>query len=418
MMKKIFFLPLFLGLLVAMLSCEKEIKVTGTASPLVSLNDVRALYTGAPKVLSADDMLGASYISGVVISDPVNGNVPEGLVVLQSLKRKLLRGIALEMGSLAVDYNPGDSLVIKIEGKTLERVNGVLQISDIRIDDVTRVSVGNTQHVNIATSTFTAITRWMDMYESTLVSLRSAITEDMQLGDVFEGTVKLSDGFNTMELVTRSTASFAGNGVPGYGDYTGIMLRNASEEPILMMRNEDDYESQSLEPYEPGELYSNFPEGFENESLISARKGGYTTGSYETYLSGEWLMTRCYTISSANLINKTDTWAVMMQNGQIATLGMNFNLPYGASRFYFEYGAATTNAADTNGLPATVIVEYSQDSGGTWQKLGEDLMITSVTTKYIFDETLAIQGPVRFRISKNNSASRVFIDQIAVYQNN
>lgn len=417
-MKKLFFLPLFLCLLAVVLSCEKEIKMTGTPSPLISLNDLRVLYEGSPRVLSSDDMLGASYINGIVISDPVNGNALDGLVILQSHKRTLLRGIALEMGGAAVNYNPGDSLVVKVEGKTLDRINGILQVSDIQTDDVTRISVGNVQHINIATSTFTAITRWMDIYESTLVNLRSVITEDMQVGDVFEGTVNLSDGFNIISLFTRPTASFAGEAVPGYGDYVGIMLRNSEEEPMLTLRSEDDYESQSLEPYEPGEVYSNFPEGFENESLISARKGGYTTGAYETYLSGEWQMTRCYTLTSANIINKTGSYAVMMQNGQISTLSMNFNLPYGASRFYFEYGAATTSAGDTNGLPTTVIVEYSQDSGGTWQKLGEDLMITSVTTKYIFDMELDIVGPVRFRISKNNSASRMFIDQVAVYQNN
>src|SRR5690606_21260662 len=159
-MRKLIFLPLFLGLLIVMLSCEKEIKVTGTASPFISLNDVRALYKGTPKVLTTEDMLGASYINGIVISDPVNGNAPEGLVILQSFKRNLLRGIALDMGTEATNYNPGDSVVVKIDGKTLDRINGVLQISGVTADDVTRVSVGNPQHINLTTTTFTAITRW------------------------------------------------------------------------------------------------------------------------------------------------------------------------------------------------------------------------------------------------------------------
>ena len=115
-MKKIVFLPLFLCMLVAILSCEKEIKVTGTDSPLVSLTDVRALYTGSPRVLVSEDMLGASFITGVVISDPENGNSPDGLVILQSYKRKLLRGIALDLGEDAAHYYAGDSLLVRIEG--------------------------------------------------------------------------------------------------------------------------------------------------------------------------------------------------------------------------------------------------------------------------------------------------------------
>lgn len=415
-MRKLIFLPLFLGLLIVMLSCEKEIKVTGTASPLISLNDVRALYTGSPKVLTVEDMLGATYISGVVISDPVNGNAPEGLVILQSHKRTLLRGIALEMGEEATGYNAGDSLVVRIADKTLERVNGILQISGISTDDVTRVSVGNMQIVNVSTTTFTDVTRWMDMYESTLVNLRNVITPELEVGDVFEGTVTISDWSNTMSMITKPTASFASAGVPGFGDFTGIMLCDAAEKPILMLRSADDYEAQSLEPVEPGELYMNFPEGWEDETLVSARKGGYTTGNFETYLSGEWQMTRCYTLSSNNFIHRTGTHAVMMQASNVATLSMNFNLPYGASRFYFEYGAATASTGDTGGLPTVVTVEYSQDSGDTWQQLGDDLMITSTATKYIFDMELDITGPVRFRISKNNSSSRTLIDQVAVWQ--
>ncbi|HMR17832.1 MAG TPA: DUF5689 domain-containing protein [Sphingobacterium sp.] len=414
-MKKLIFLPLFLCLLTVILSCEKEIKITGTPSPLVSLNDVRALYTGSPKVLTMDDMLGASYISGVVISDPANGNAPEGLVILQSFKRKLLRGIALEMGAAAAVYNPGDSLVVKIDGKTLDRVSGMLQISDVSVDDVERVSTGHTQHINITTTTFTDITRWMDMYESTLVSVKSVIAPDLVLGDVFEGAVTISDWSNTMSLITQPTASFAANLVPGFGDYIGVMMRDSADEPILMLRNADDYEAQALEPYNPAELYANFPEGWEN--VIGARKGGYG-GTYESHPTGEWQMPNSYTLNSANIINKTGTWAVMMRNGFAASVGMNFNLPYGASRLYFEYGAATTNAADTGGLPATVTVEYSQDSGDTWTKLGDDLLITSVTTKYIFDMEVDIKGPVRFRITKNLSTSRTFVDQIGVYQNN
>ena len=406
-MKKIIFLPLFLCMLAIILSCKKEIKVTGTASPLVSVNDVRALYTGSPKVLTSEDMLGASYINGIVISDPANGNAPDGLVILQSFKRKLLRGIALELGDAAVGYNPGDSLVVRIEGKTLDRINGILQISDIQPDDVTKVSEGNEQHINITTTTFTDITRWIDMYESTLVSIKSVITPEMEFGDVFEGIVTLSDWSNTMDLLTKPIASFAADPVPGFGNYTGIIMKDVSEKPILMLRSANEYESQALEPYHPGELYMNFPESWENYD--GTRQGGYTN-KYETYPTGEWYLTNGYVFDSANIKNKTGKWTVMTRGG----VTMNFNLPYGASKFSFDYGTAT----DTDPIPMTIKVEYSDDSGGTWKQLGTDQVIND-TKQHTFSQDLDISGPVRFRIMRESavSTSRVSIDQIAVYQN-
>ncbi len=406
-MKKMFFLSLLLGLLVTMLSCEKEIKVTGTASPLISLNDVRALYQGSATVLNSEDMLGASFISGVVISDPVNGNAPEGLVILQSFKRTLLRGIALEMGTSSADYNPGDSLVVRIEGKTLERVNGLLQISNILDEDVTRVSVGNDQLINVTTTTFTDVTNKLNLYESTLVGLRSVVAS----GDKFEGEVELSDWSNTIPLITRSTASFAADGVPGFADYTGVLMRNDQDEPFLMIRNSDDYESQNLEPYRPGELYVNFPEDW--ETVVGTRKSAWTS-AFETYLSGEWYFENARTLTSSNFLHTTGAYALMTQGGKAASITMNFSLPYGVSRFSFDYGAAT---ATDNEFPMTLYVEYSQDSGNSWQQIGAALQILDVAEKYTFDELLDIKGPVRFRIRKEDSVKRISIDQIAVYQN-
>lgn len=413
-MRNIGLSAIILFVLLAIFACEKEIKITGTASPLVSLNDIRALYNGSPRVLKADDMLGASYVSGIVISDPVNGNSPEGIVVLQSFKRKLLRGIALGLGASAGDYHPGDSLVVKIEGKTLDRINGVLQISGVTKDDVIKVSVGNKQHINITSTTFTDVTRWFENYESTLVSFRSVVTPDLVFGDVFNGVVTLSDWVNTMKLVTLPTATFASNGVPGFGDFTGIFLKDAEAEAVLMLRSADDYESQSLEPYHPGELYMNFPEGWENP--IGPRKGAYASGgNYETYPTGEWFMNQAYTLSSANVVNKTGTWSLMMRNGgHVSVLEMNFNLPYGASKLSFDYGAATTT--DTN-LPITLLVEYSTDSGLSWKQVGGDLVITTVGQKYLYSEEMDIVGAVRFRIYNSGAQARAFIDNIAIYQN-
>lgn len=413
-MKKILFkLYLMLSVILLLASCKPEVKETGMPSPLISIEDIRLKYNGSGIQLKREDMLGATHICGVVVSDPLNGNAPEGLVIVQNYKRKRLRGIALQLGDAANHYYVGDSVVVKIEGGMLDRVDGILQISGISEEAVTKISADKEQKVNIATTTFTDITKKMDLYESTLVQLRSAVAPEENAGKPFLGTVVLSDWANTILMETKSSASFATDLVPGLGDYTGIALFNTENQSTIWLRSSSDYQGQALEPYKPGELYANFPEGWEN--VIGVRKGGYTSGAGETYPTGEWLMTRCYTLNSANVINKTGTWSLMMQNNQTGVVEMNFNLPYGVSKFSFDYGSAVPGT-DTK-LPINVKVEYSQDSGNTWKQLETLLIVSNPSTKYTKVYTLDLKGPVRFRISKDNADARLFVDQVAVYQN-
>lgn len=413
-MKKIFF-KLYLVLSVALLftSCKPEVKETGLPSPLISIEDVRLKYNGSGLQLKKADLLGATHICGVVISDPLNGNMPDGLVIVQNYKRKRLRGIALNLGNAASQYYAGDSVVVKIDGGTLDRVDGILQISGISEEAVTKIATGKEQKINVTTGTFTEVTGKMNIYESTLVQLRSAVAPEENAGKPFLGTVALSDWANIILMETKPSASFAANLVPGLGDYKGIALLNVQNQSTIWLRSSNDYQGQALEPYKPGELYANFPESW--ESIIGVRKGAYTAGVGETYPTGEWLMTRCYTLNSANVINKTGTWSLMMQNNQTGVVEMNFNLPYGVSKLSFDYGAAVPGT-DTK-LPINVKVEYSQDSGNTWKQLEGLLVVSTPSTKYTKAYTLDIKGPVRFRISKDNADARLFVDQIAAYQN-
>lgn len=414
-MKKILSICLLCAIALLVCSCKKDEKITGKPSPLIAIADLKSMFKEQPLVLKSDEMMGASNICGIVISDPANGNAPSGLVIVQSYRRKQLRGIALALGADAANYTAGDSIVVKVEGATLQRVNGVLQVTQLSAGAVSKISAGHTQKINTAANTFSTITANMDIYESTLVQLRSAVVENMVVGQTFAGDVPLSDWANTVIMHTEANASFAAKPVPGLGDYTGIAMFNASKQTTLWLRSDKDYIGQSLEPYKPNQLYANFPEGWESHAASPARKSSYT-GSTDVFPSGEWLMSDMYSISSANLTNKNGTYAVMMRNGVAANLTMNFNLPYGASKFSFYYGAATQSATDAP-LPITVKVEYSQDAGNTWTQLGDNLLVSVQSTKYFKEYTLNLKGPVRFRISKDAANARLFVDDVAVYQN-
>lgn len=176
-----------------------------------------------------------------------------------------------------------------------------------------------------------------------------------------------------------------------------------------------DFEEPEPEPVK--ELYPNFPEGWENHE--SVRKGGYG-GDSDVFPSGEWLMPNMYLNSVDAIVHKIGEWGLMMRNNVATSLEMNFDLPYGASKFSFYYGTVTkTNSNDTDAEsnPILVTVEYSQDSGVTWIALGDDLEVNSVEIQYFKEYELDIKGPVRFRISKNDSRARLMVDEISVHVN-
>lgn len=178
-----------------------------------------------------------------------------------------------------------------------------------------------------------------------------------------------------------------------------------------------DEDFEEPEPNPAKEIYPNFPEGFEIHPDEPNRKRAYG-GTSDTYPSGEWLMADMYAHNVAALIHRIDTWAIMFRNNVETYLTMNFDLPYGASKFSFYYGAATrTNANEIEGLPITVYAQYSQDGGETWIPLGEDLQVTDLEVQYFQEYELDITGPVRFRIGQDDSRGRLLVDEIAVYMN-
>lgn len=174
-------------------------------------------------------------------------------------------------------------------------------------------------------------------------------------------------------------------------------------------------------PPPPLILYANFPEGWEVHDA-TARKASHTgngpTGKQsDVFPSGEWLMPNMYTLSTASIGTKVGTWGLMMNASVATNLEMDFDLPDGARKFSFVYGVpTTTNANDVDVVNNSVLVkvQYSKDRGVTWISLGDDLVLSDFA-QYTKSYDLDIQGPVRFRIGKNNSRARLIVDEVAVY---
>ncbi|RZL62551.1 MAG: hypothetical protein EOO93_08510 [Pedobacter sp.] len=232
-----------------MAGCKRDDDyIKSTPSNFIANFDLRRLYKNVDLTLKADMLGGATSIKGVVISDFRSGNSPAGLVIMQNARIvgngiDSLRGMAINIGADASKYIPGDSIHVTVDGATLKRVNGVLQIVGVTDAAVTKIAAGRalrTQAVNTA-----RISASPDFYESTLVTLSNALYEPEPVaGTTYAGDKIINDGFGTATVHTEATASFANAQVLPTGNFTGIPFidRTGTTPKItLWIRSEDDF---------------------------------------------------------------------------------------------------------------------------------------------------------------------------------
>ena len=221
--------------------CKKDDYPGGVVSNYIGLLDLRNLYTGTNMTLTKEAMFGAEKISGVVTSDHSGNNTPAGLITIQESKRLgLLRGIAIDLGSAASGYVPGDSVEINVAGATLAKVDGILQVTGVSADDVERISTGN----NIAIPVVKAnqVINNPGAYESTLITItRVGFDASYPVGTTYLGDKIINDGFGNILLHTEATASWANDPIPFLSNFTGIVFNVDTDTiPQLWPRTSDD----------------------------------------------------------------------------------------------------------------------------------------------------------------------------------
>lgn len=426
-MKKIILNVLALLLILNMAACIKqnENPATGTPSPLTSLTQLRSIYKGQDLTIAADMLAGAVNIRGVVISDHSGKNLPEKYVIIQNTSRGTTSGLILDMDATAAQtFVPGDSVEVRVEGLSLVNRNGSLMLENVTKDRVVKLSEDAT--INIAQVSVGALIADFSKFESTLVEVTADVKPVPKPGDTYAGDKNLSDGTEeSLLLSTKADADFANDGLPASATFRGIAgFYNANTNAkngaltCLYLRTKADV------AYASGPLYGGFPEDF--ESPDAAQKGSYNMTAIDNNLdlkTGNWKLYYAIlgTTAGRDRFNPTGKQCVRMQQ-QLdfdAYVQMNFDLPNGASKVTFSYGAYYTDASSTFKL------EYSQDGGVTWQQTGEKVSDASGESNIaIF--LMDIKGVVRFRINKlglgpTNGTDifngRLSIEDFAVFSN-
>jgi hypothetical protein len=247
-LKYLFILTVTVGIFVG---CKRDDDYHFKFGPVgfISNYDLKRLDKGADVTLNAEALGGATTVVGVVISDFRLGNSPAGLLVMQNSRITngpsidSLRGMAFNIGTDASKYIPGDSIHVKIQGGTMKRVNGVLQITGLPSTAVTKISAG--ARIKLQAGITKDILANPNRYESTLVAINNAAFDpEPAIGTTYSGDKIINDGFGVATLHTETTAAFASTAVQPSGNFTGIPFisgTGASKKITYWMRSPDDF---------------------------------------------------------------------------------------------------------------------------------------------------------------------------------
>lgn len=411
-------------------SCVKEYDnpATGVTNDKAAIYVVRDAYRGASVTLGADQLGGAVFTSGTVISDKASGNIEPGRFVIQSTVESanqtgnITRGIIIDMGTgTDVPYVMGDSLQVNIDGATLARVDGKLVISGVTPGDITKLA--ENRAIVARDVTLAMLIAEFEEYESTIIAVHADVS-DFGAGVTFSGERPIDDNTGSAFLHTLGNASFAADAVPVNAQFTGIAgysNQNGDDttgaKKIISLRNAADVNFVS------GSIYEGFPEGFELPD--ASEKASYNMTAIANNIdlaTGNWKLQQALLGNTVirDKFNLPGKQCVRMQQNlsSSAYVQMNFDVTEGASKVTVFHGKYYTDPTSTFRL------EYSTNGGTSWTVVPGN--VTDMPDRGSKQATFMVDiaGNVRFRINKlglGSSSStvsngRLCIEDIAVYK--
>lgn len=226
------------------IGCKRETDYVGVSvSPYISNFDLRKLFKNADLTLNTENLGGADFIKGVVISNQAANNTPSGLLIVQNSRIAgsgidSLRGMAINIGADAAKFVPGDSVHVRVTGATLKKVSGMLQLSGVLASNIEKKASGR-PIITRAVST-ASLTSRPEFYESTLITIsKGNVNPVPATGEKLVGNKTINDGYGTATLHTETTATFANEELTPFADFTGIVF-NTPTGPQLWPRIFDD----------------------------------------------------------------------------------------------------------------------------------------------------------------------------------
>lgn len=242
-----------------------------------TIKEIRDMYTGS-------DMKLANYIvGGVVISDAVNKNVTNGLVVIQSGDY----GISVYMGG-TISYNVGDSIVLNLgTSDSLLKYRGSLEIKTNR-NFTKPAAVATGKVITPKEVTAKQLSDNMGTMEYTLVKIKGATASG---STTYSGNQTLTDASGTITMYTAAAATFASTALPtGANDWVGYGSSfNTTKQ--FQIRNTNDVTAGTGGPVTPPDntgtadlMFTEYVEGSSNNKYLEIYNAGTAAADLSKYM--------------------------------------------------------------------------------------------------------------------------------------
>lgn len=197
---------------------------TGGDPVEISLGELRTLFAGGASSVPA-----AKKVKGIVISDAANFNWADRNLVIQDASG----GIAVRF-TTAHAIALGQEVEIIVSGAELSEFNGLLQINNVPNANATSLGAGTLPTPRQAT--IAEILTNLEAWESTLVKISNVTITG---GGTYSGGKSLNDGTGTLDMFTRTQATFSGTSVPT-GAVTIVAVVSQFNAGQVIIRNTSD----------------------------------------------------------------------------------------------------------------------------------------------------------------------------------
>ena len=227
----------------------------GTSEPeYTPIADVRALYVDGNVTISEDWTIRGTVISNLELN---NGSSLKNIIIQDETA-----GIMVRLTSDNTDFLSGDVVEVKIQGLSLEQYNGLLQLNNVPVENVTETAQGTLPEAKV----ISAAQLLTGDYESQYVAVENVQVVEADLGKTWVTggnntsiTIESATGETFVVYSARYSDILAEATVPeGSGTLKGIAQRFNSNIQIMLASTEDyagltgeRFGSEQPEPTEP-----------------------------------------------------------------------------------------------------------------------------------------------------------------------
>ena len=208
----------------------------GTSEPeYTPIADVRALYVDGDVTISEDWTIRGTVISNLELN---NGSSLKNIIIQDETA-----GIMVRLTSNNTDFLSGDVVEVKIQGQSLEQYNGLLQLNNVPVENVTETAQGTLPEAKV----ISAAQLLTGDYESQYVAVENVQAVEADLGKTWVTggnntsiTIESATGETFVVYSARYSDILAEATVPeGSGTLKGIAQRFNSNIQIMLASTED-----------------------------------------------------------------------------------------------------------------------------------------------------------------------------------